>query len=173
MSDDTIAVFVKLEYWEIYWANLIVLWRAFRISLIVAVSMALLVGFSAVERLQNPSQTTVSQILQDFEVPALVCLFIAALIFGPMLIARRALADGRVNRGTTYQFTENSIHVETAVATADIQWAAFRYAVGTRSLLLLLATKTGGGAQILPTRCFANESDLAAVRQLISRKVPK
>jgi hypothetical protein len=76
-------------------------------------------------------------------------------------------------KGITYRFSNMGLHIESAVARADVQWGAFRYAITTRSLLLLLTSKTGSGAQVLPTRCFANEADLTAVRHLVNNKVPR
>ena len=166
MSDEPITVFVTLNYWEIYRANVALLLRMFGISLavltlVLVVSVALYVAAPSAESLLNDG------------VFLLGCLLLAAFGFGPLLTARRVARDERVRQGTTYRFSSIGVKIETAVAKADLQWEAFRYAITTRSLLLLLTSKTGLGAQVLPIRCFGNEADLTAVRQLVSSKVPK
>src|ERR1700688_4404358 len=85
------------------------------------------------------------------------CLLLVAFGAGPLLTASRAVRDDRVRQGITYRFSNIGVHIESAVATADFQWEAFRYAITTRSFLLLSMSRTGSGAQVLPTRCFGNE----------------
>ena len=166
MPDDPITVFVKLDYWEIYRANVALLFRMFRISLAV---LALVLVVRAVIFVTAPSQESP---LND-GIFLLGCLLLVAFGSGPLLTARRAVRDDRVRKGMTYRFSNIGVHIESAVARADFQWEAFRYAITTRSLLLLLTSKTGSGAQVLPTRCFGNEADLTAVRHLVNSKVPR
>ena len=168
MSNESITVFVKLEYWEIYRANVALLIRIFGISLtVLALVMAVRIALFVTDASQAP------QMLLDDGVFVLGCLLLIGFAVAPLLTAKRAVKDARVQQGMTYTFSDGGVHIESAVAKADVQWTAFRYAISTRSLLLLLTTKTGSGAQILPIRCFANNSDLISVRQLVINKVPK
>jgi len=166
VPDEPITVFVKLDYWEIYRANVALLFRMFRISLAV---LALVLVVRVAIFVTAPSQETP---LND-GIFLFGCLLLVAFGSGPLLTSRRAVNDDRVRKGMTYRFSNAGVHIESAVARADVQWEAFRYAITTRSLMLLLTNKMGSGAQVLPTRCFASESDLAAVRQLVDSKLPK
>jgi hypothetical protein len=166
MPDEPITLFVKLNYWEIYRANVALLFRTFRISLLI---LALVLLMRLAFFVTDPSQVSpLSDGLFLFG-----CLVLVAFGIGPLLTARRAVKDDRVQKGMTYRFSDVGVHIESAVARADVQWTAFRYVISTRSLLLLLMNKTGAGAQILPIRCFANESDFTAVRHLLDGNIPK
>jgi hypothetical protein len=166
MPDEPITVFVKLDYWEIYKANVAVLFRMFGISLAVLalvlfVRVAIFVTASSEESPLNDGSFLIG------------CLVLVAFGAGPLLAARRAVRDDRVRQGMTYRFSNIGVYIESAVARTDAQWEAFRYGITTRSLMLLLTNRTGSGAQVLPTRCFENEADLTAVRHLVNSKVPK
>jgi hypothetical protein len=166
MPDEPITLFVKLDYWEIYRANVALLFRMFRLSLLI---LALVLVMRVAFFVTDPSQVS------PFRDPVFLlgCLLLVAFGIGPLLTARRAVKDDRVQKGMTYWFSDVGVHIESAVARADVQWTAFRYVISTRSFLLLLTNKTGAGAQILPIRCFANESDLTAVRHLLDGNIPK
>ena len=166
MPDEPITVFVTLDYWETYRANIALLFRLFGVSLAV---LTLVLVVRAVLFVAAPS----AESLLNDGVFLLGCLLLAAFGFGPLLTARRVVRDARVRQGTTYRFSNIGVHIESAVATADFQWEAFRSATITRSLVLLLTTRTACGAVVLPTRCFGNEADLAAVRHLVNSRVPK
>ena len=166
MPDEPITVFVTLDYWEIYRANVALLFRMFGISLAV---LALVLAVRAAIFVSAPSQES---LLNDGGF-LLGCLLLVAFGFAPLLTARRVARDDRVRQGTTYRFSNIGVQIETAVAKADLQWEAFRYAIMTVPLLLLLTSKSSLGAQVLPIRCFANEADLTAVRQLVTSRIPK
>lgn len=168
MTDEPIKVFVKLDYWEIYRANVALLIRIFGISLtVLALVMAVRIALFVTGASQVP------EMLLNDGAFVLGCLLLIGFAVAPLVTAKRAIKDERVQQGMTYRFSDAGVHIESAVAKADVQWAAFRYAISTRSLLRLLTTKTGSGVQILPLRCFANNSDLISVRQLVTNKVPK
>jgi hypothetical protein len=162
-----IKVFVKLEYWDIYWANTSLQLRMFRKTFFAGVFVGVLgLAIFIFERFHE----------QPAEGGWLAFLWVlmATFFVSPLFTARRAVADERVSKGISYRFSDAGIHIESSVATSDVQWAAFRYVVPTRSLFLLLTTKrAAASAQILPIRCFASDSDLAAFRQLLNDKIPK
>ena len=173
MPGESASLIVTLDYWVIYRANIVLMFRLFRISLLIDAILAItLLALFLLTRIVTLPQLAY-EIANDPILMILLWGFPATFLMAPLLTARRAVRDERVQQGKTYRFSEVGIHIETPYATSDVQWAAFRYVIATRSLLLVLATKTAAGALILPIRSFANESDLATVRQLLDRKVPK
>ena len=93
------------------------------------------------------------------------------LVFvAPLLSARKALADKRLAKGIKYEFRDAGIHLESSVASADLQWGAFLNAVETRWAFLLLPTKNV--AHTLPLRCFGSPAEIDAMRELLRRNLP-
>ena len=92
MPDEPITVFVKLDYWDIYQANVALMFRMFGISL--AVLMLVLVVrvtiFVTASSLESPLTDVVF---------LLGCLLLVAFGSGPLLTARRAVDDDRVRKG--------------------------------------------------------------------------
>src|SRR5436309_2940815 len=131
MPDEPITVFVTLDYWEIYRANVALRFRMFGISLTV---LALVLVVRAAIFVTAPSRESP---LNDGGF-LLGCLLLVAFGAGPLFTARRAVRDDRMRKGMTYRFSNMGVHIESAVAKADVQWEAFRYVIATRSLLLLL-----------------------------------
>ena len=169
----TIAVFVKLSYWESYRAAVVLTARVFRKLLYIFGFMGALWIFLLIISLVRPSpekewyQTiqTSRPLLWVFGLPIL---FIFVL---PLLSAAKVVADERVKRGVNYGFSDNGIHVESSVATADLQWAAIRQALETRSAFLLFPGTNV--AHTLPKRCFTDAAELAKMRELLRAHVPK
>jgi len=79
--------------------------------------------------------------------------------------ARRAIL-----RPVEWRFSDEGIHVETPVASADIRWEAFIKFREDRKVLLLYVQK--GQAQFIPKRVL-NEPQLAELRELIMAHVKK
>jgi hypothetical protein len=89
----------------------------------------------------------------------------------PLLSAAKVVGDERVKKGVNYTFSDNGIHIESSVATANLQWAAFRQALETRSAFLLF---TGPNiAHTLPKRCYTTAAELVTMRELLRAHVPK
>ena len=168
-----IALFVKLNYWESYRAAVVLTARVFRKILYIFGIMGALWILLLVFTLVRPSperewyQTIQSsrQLLWVFGLPIL---FVFVL---PLLSAAKVVADERVKKGINYAFSDNGIHVESAVAKADLQWEAIRQALETGSAFLLFPSTNV--AHTLPKRCYANDADLAAMRELLRAHVPK
>jgi hypothetical protein len=168
----TIGIFVRLGYWDVYRGNVAVLVRQFRrVLLIFGIMGALMFALFFFALLHPSPQKDWYQTVRDarplfwvFGIP----LFIVFVT--PLLAARRVITDERIKNGVSYRFSDSGIHLESSVATSDLQWAAIRYFVETRSLFLLLPTKAS--AHILPIRCFENESDIAAARKLLRSNIP-
>jgi hypothetical protein len=170
-----ITVFVKLEYWDIYWANIALHLRMFRKTLFAGAFVGVFgLAVFIYGRFHGQSPEDGYQSTQDWLWLAVLWVMLASFFVSPLFTARRAVADERVRKGTRYRFSDAGIHFESSVATADVQWAGYRYVVLTHSLFLLLMTnRTAAGLLILPIRCFASDSDLAAFRQLLNDKIPK
>jgi hypothetical protein len=174
-NQPAITVFVILEYWEIYWANIALLLRMFRITLFVGAFVGVLgLAIFIFERFHAQPAEDRNLTTPDWLWLAVLWVMLASFFVSPLFTARRAVADERVRKGTRYRFSDAGIHIDSPVATADVQWAGYRYVVLTRSLFLLLMTnRTAAGLLILPIRCLASDSDLAAFRQLLNDKIPK
>jgi len=166
-------VFVKLNYWESYRAAVVLTARVFRKILYIFGFMGALWILLLVVSLVRPSperewyQTIQSgrQLMWVFGIPILF-----VFVF-PLLSAAKVVADERVKRGVNYAFSDNGIHVASAVATADLQWAAIRQALETRSAFLLFAGLNI--AHTLPKRCYTNAAELSTMRELLRAHVPK
>jgi hypothetical protein len=168
-----IAVFVKLSYWESYRAAVVVTARVFRKVLCIFGFMGTLWILLLILSLVRPSpekewyQTiqTSRQLLWVFAIPLL---FVFVL---PLLSAAKLVADERLKKGINYAFSDSGIHVESAVAKADLQWEAIRQTIETRFAFLLFAGTNV--AQILPKRCYASAAELATMREILRAHVPK
>jgi hypothetical protein len=168
-----IAVFVQLSYWETYRAAVVLTARVFRRVLYIFGFMGALLILLLVFSLVRPSpekewyQTiqTSRQLLWVFAIPLL---FVFVL---PLLTTAKVVADERVKKGISYAFSDGGIHVESAVAKADLKWEAIRQALETSSAFLLFPS--ANVAHTLPKRCYANAADLATMRELLRTHVPK
>jgi hypothetical protein len=167
-----IGVFVKLQYWDAYRASVALTARQFRLVLcifgIMGALMLVLLGFAVFhptperEWFQTIRNTT--PLVWVFGLPIL---FVFVL---PLLTAWKVVTDERIKRGITYRFSDAGIHIESSVATVDLKWAAIRNVRETRMAFLLLPSPNI--AHTLPMRCFANETEIAAVRELLRANVP-
>ena len=168
-----VTVFVKLEYTDAYWTSVLLTARLFRKLLYIFGFMGvLLVDLFVLASFRPRPEQDWYQMLENgrpllwvFGLPILLVFVL------PLLSARKAIADERLKRGIQYQFSDAGIHVESCVAKADLQWAAMRHAIETRSTFLLLPT--ANVAHTLPKRCFTNAEDVAATRELLRANVPK
>jgi hypothetical protein len=173
-NQPAISVFVRLEYWDIYRSNFALMVRQFRRVLlssgVIGAGILALFVFNRSHPMPENNWFEMApdiwSLLWVWGLPGFV------LFLSPLLAARRSLKDERVKKGINYRFSDAGIHIESSVAISDVQWTAFRYLIATRSLFLLLTNRTAAGVQILPIRCFASGSDLAAMRQLLNNKIP-
>jgi hypothetical protein len=172
-DQDSIAIFVKLEYSEVYRATVVLTVRQFRKLLIiwgiVAALMLALFVFALIRPMPGKDWYETSRnarpLLWAFGLPL-------GFVFAvPLLTARKAVSDERIRKGISYQFSDVGIHLESSVATSDLQWSAFRNVIEMRSAFLLLSGASL--AHILPKRCFASEADIVAMRELLSGRFPK
>lgn len=173
MSDQPfIAVFVKLEYWDAYRASVLLTARQFRVVLcifgIMGALMLVLLSFAIFhpmpEREWYQTIRNTTPLVWVFGLPILVVFVL------PLLTAWKVVTDERIKRGINYRFSDAGIHVESSIATADLKWAAIRNVRETRKAFLLLPGPSV--AHTLPMRCFANETEIAAMRELLRANVP-
>lgn len=172
-GDSCVKVFVTLEYWDAYWTAVLLTARTARKLLWIFGVMATLWLFLLVSvQIWPRPEADWQQMMRNDNRLMIVLLLPIFIVFGaPLLSARKVLIDERIKRGIRYQFSDGGIHVESSVATADLQWAAIRHAVETRSAFLLLPS--ANVAHTLPKRCFASAEDVAATREFLRRNVPK
>ncbi len=173
MSDQPfIEVFVKLEYWDAYRASVALTARQFRVVLcifgimgaLMLVVLAFAIFHSMPEREWYQTIRNPTPLVWVFGLPILFVLVL------PLLTARKVVTDERIKRGISYQFSDAGIHIQSSVATVDLKWAAIRNVTETRTAFLLLPGPNV--AHTLPMRCFANETEIAAMRELLRANVP-
>lgn len=171
--EGSVTVFVKLSFWDAYWSAVVLTARLARkllwiFGVMAALWLLLLVSVQIWPRPEADWQ----QMMRNDNRLMLVLLLPIALVFGsPLLSARKVLTDERVKEGVKYQFSDAGIRIESSVGAADLQWAAFRQVVETRSAFLLFPTSNL--ARTLPLRCFASEADVQAARQLFRAKIER
>jgi hypothetical protein len=168
-----VTVFAKLGYWDAYWAAVILTLHLFKkVLLIFGIMAAMWLFLLVVAQLRPRSGVDWQQIITNDNRLLLVFLLPVVFVFVlPLLSARKVLTDERVKKGVKYQFSDEGIRVESSVATADLQWVAFRRVIETRSAFLLLPTSNL--AHTLPLRCFAGEADVKTARELFRMKIPQ
>jgi len=96
---------------------------------------------------------------------------IVLLPFLAVLRTRRVLRAEGMHGHRHYVFTPEDISVESPLANAKVKWPAYIRAHETRSVFLLYSAASF--ANVLPKRCFANEAEIAAFRDLVRQKIPK
>ena len=172
-DQNSIAVFVNLEYSEVYRATVALTVRQFRKLLIiwgiVAALMLTIFVFALIRPMPGKDWYETSRnarpLLWVFGIPL-------GFVFAvPLLTARKVVSDERIRKGISYRFSEVGIHVESPVAKSDLQWTAFRNVIEMRSAFLLLSGASL--AHILPKRCFASEADIAAMRSMLRVHFPE
>jgi hypothetical protein len=168
-----IAVFVKLEYWDAYRAAVVLAVRCLGKILIIfgiigGLWLVLLVFAALKPAPERDWYETVRQTNLLVWPLVAVVLFVFVL---PFLSAGRVASEERFKRGIRYRISGAGVHVESYVSTSDLQWGAFRHAIEIRSAFLLFTSPSL--VQVLPRRCFASETDIAVVRDLLRVHIPK
>ena len=173
MSNDSVAAFVKLGYWDAYRANVVLTARIFRVILWGIAAATLLAGAVFIIAIFHPSPgADWYEISRNLSPLAwLIVLSLGFVFLVPLLSARRITSDDRVKAGVHYNFTVHGIHIESSVAKADLQWAAIRQGVETQTLFLLFPNKNV--AHIVPKRCLADTSEIETMRRLIRANVSR
>jgi len=93
------------------------------------------------------------------------------LLLDCYLTTRSVLKNNPSYRGDfQYSFSDKGIEVEGIYSKGNLSWNALHHVVETQRAFLLFHDKYN--AQVLPKRCFASESDSAALRVLIQAHVP-
>jgi hypothetical protein len=168
-----IAVSVKLEYWEAYRANVVLMARHFHKFLAICGVVGVFTLLLAICMALSPRPgkdwydlgMNSRPLLWFFAFPALLVFFV------PLYAARNIVESETLKKGVIYKFSERGIHYESSVANAEMQWTAFRHAIETQSAFLIY--QTSNLANIIPLRCFAHGADLNAMRKLLRDKLPK
>ena len=171
MGISSVAISVKLSYWEAYRLSVILTASVLRKILYIWAFVALLAiaAFVALLFRPRPDEDYVSVIQNAkplfwaFGIPVF-------LVFGtPLLGARRLVNDRRLSQGVYYEFSEAGIHIETPVAKSDLLWSAIARVRELRSDYLIFTSPNL--AYALPKRCFANSQDVMALRELFRTHV--
>jgi uncharacterized SAM-binding protein YcdF (DUF218 family) len=168
-----ISVFVKLEYWEAYRAAVALTVRQFRVVLVILTVVGILALAASVLSLVHPRPNQEwSEIAMNLKPLFLLVGGVLFFVFVvPLITAKKLVNNERIKAGISYRFSPDGIHIESSVATSDLQWAAFRQVRESRSGFLLM--QSTAMANIVPRRCFASHADVVAMRDLLRRSVPK
>jgi hypothetical protein len=95
-----------------------------------------------------------------------------SLLLGSYFTARSALKNNPNFHGDfQYSFSDEGIQVQGIHSTGSLSWNGLNHVVETRNAFLLFHDKYN--AQAVPKRCFANDSDVAALRALIQAHAPR
>jgi hypothetical protein len=115
----------------------------------------------------------VSATVRDqWQVPALVALVVAAVLVSNRVVVRRAFRTNALLRGTQHwTIGDDGLRYETRldsderVAEGQIQWRALDRVIDARDEFLLFTSARG--CMVLPKRCFAAEADIEQLRVLV------
>ena len=89
----------------------------------------------------------------------------------PFVRVRKMLRTEGVKGYRRYIFSEDGVQIESNVANASAKWAAYIQIRETRKYFFLFAAP--GFANILPKRCFLDESAIAEFRSLVRSHVQR
>lgn len=166
-----VAVHVQLEFSEAYWSAVTLTARLFRKIIWLFGTMAtvwlLLLAISWAR--PRPDTDWQQMLTADNRLAVVFFIPIILVFILPLLSARKILSSERNKRGTAYRFSDAGIHVESHLAVADVKWGAILSVVETRTVFLL--SPAPNVAHTVPLRCFANDSDLKAARELFRENI--
>jgi hypothetical protein len=170
---NSVNVFVKYRFGDLYWATVLTAVRQFRIFLIIFVVMAAIAGLSLLWAGSRPSlPTDTRQSVESIRVlfPRLlagVCLFFFAV---PLLTTRKILNRPDMRQGFSYVFSGIGLQVDGMVGHSELKWLTFRKALETKGAFLLFST--AGATYTFPKHCFVGDSDLVEMRRILRTALP-
>jgi hypothetical protein len=173
MADErNIALFVKLNFGEIYASSVRATLRQFRVVLLIFGIMTALWGLLllAVVFHPRPGADWYEMMHQPTAFPWLIAGACFVVFILPLLTAWKLTQDPRIRAGCRYSFSDSGMEFENSSTRATVNWTGFVRAEESGSAFLLFPNKVA--AHILPKRCFTNEADLAAMRDLLRANVP-
>jgi hypothetical protein len=136
--------------------------RQIKWGIVVVGLIVLAVGVSLYR--QNATSFLIPLLIITLSLPGL-------LLLACFLTARTALKNNPSYRGDfQYSFSDDGVYIKGIHSKGSLSWKGLHHVTETRRALLLFHDKYN--AQILPKRCFASESDFAALRVLIQAHVP-
>jgi hypothetical protein len=165
---------VKLKYRDVYRLNVVLIAMVFRKFLYIFLGFVALMWLAlSILLVIRPSPEKEWAITMQNASPlkwvfGLPVLFVFVL---PLLSARRVLRDERLNRGVSYRFSDDGIHVETSISKTDFSWTAIRQVIEMGSEFLVFTNPNI--AFTLPKRCFESTQNLASLRELFRAHVPR
>jgi hypothetical protein len=172
-NDDAIDLFVKVDFWELYRANLEFAVRQARFFLIGAAFLALATGSVLVHAnspdLQDDRWITFAQNVKPLFTLSFIFLFIFPVT--SLINTRKAFRDPRAANGFKYRVSPETIRVEGSSGVSDLNWTAFLRARETSPAFWLFVTPTI--FHLIPKRCFATNDDIVRFREIIRVNIPK
>jgi len=173
-DEQSVKVFVKYRFGDLYSATVRTMVRQFRVFLTILLVMTSIAGLTllwAVSRTSLPTSTR--QAAESIEVlfPRLlagVCFFLFVV---PLRTTRKILNRPEMTQGFSYAFSRNGLEVESMVGRSEIKWLTFRIAKETKGAFLLFST--AGTTYTFPKHCFASDSDVVGLRSILRTALPK
>ncbi|MDP9338175.1 MAG: YcxB family protein [Acidobacteriota bacterium] len=174
MEKSYISLSVQLLYWETY--RLVVVLTATLLrkflyvwSIVVALMIATFI-LLLIRRATNQDYAAILENLAPLFFFGYGSTAIAILVV-PLFTARRNLNDMRAHGATNYRFSEEGIHIETALIKSDLSWRAIARVKELRSAFFVFTSAKSGFA--LPKRCFGKSHDVIALRVFFRAYVAK
>lgn len=171
--EKNITLFVKLEFGEIYVSSVRATVRQFRIVLLIFGIMTALwiLLLLAVVFHPRPGSDWYEMMRQPTAFPWLIAGACFVVFILPLLTAWKLGQDPRIRGGCHYSFSDSGMEFENSSTRAAVNWTGFFSAEESGTSFLLFTNKVA--AHILPKRCFAGDSEIASLRELLRANVPK
>jgi hypothetical protein len=170
----SVKVFVKYRFGDLYWATVQTMVRQFRVFLTILVVMAAIACLTllwAASRSSLPTDTR--QSVESIEVlfPRLLAGVGFFLFVVPLLTTRKILNRPTMKQGFSYAFSGNGLEVESMVGRSELKWLTFRKAQETKGAFLLFTT--AGTTYTFPKHCFEADSDVVELRRILRTALPE
>jgi YcxB-like protein len=173
-DEQSVNVFVKYRFGDLYWATVSTLVRQFRVVLTIIVVMTAVAGLALLLAASRPSlPTDTRQSVESLRVlfPRLLA-GVSLFLFGfPLLSTRKILNRPEMKQGFSYVFSGIGLQIDSMVGHSELKWLTFRIAQETKGSFLLFSS--AGTTYTFPKHCFGDESDLVELRRILRTALPK
>lgn len=171
--EKNITLFVKLGFGEIYVSSVRTMVRQFRMVLLIFGIMTALWVFLLLAAVfyPRPEADWYKIMRQPSAFPWLIAGACVVIFILPVLTAWKLTQDTRIRGGCHYSFSDSGMEFENSSTRATVKWTGFFRAEESDTSFLLFTNKIA--AHILPKRCFADDSDISSLRELLRTNVPK
>jgi H+/Cl- antiporter ClcA len=172
-QEKNIPVFVRLELGEIYTSSVRAALRQFRVLLLGLGIVTALLGVLLLTAVfhPRPGSDWYEMMHRTSPLPWLIMAVCIMVFLVPLLTAWKLMQDPRIRNGCHYSFSDSGMEFENSSTRATVNWTGFVRAEESRTSFLLFTNKVA--AHILPKLCFASETDIVSLRQLLRNNIAK